>query len=421
MTAEGASRAEEREAAAASAERALDRAAVEQIDRELLVRDVEALPHQLEDALWRVDSAGIADRERGGGLTVCGMGGSAIGGDLAAAAIGSRARGPLRTVRGSALPPGASHALVLCASYSGETEETLACFEAAGAAGAERVALTTGGSLAARAREEGVPVIGVPSGMQPRAAVAYMLVGALECAALSRAAPSLRDEIAGASRLLARLVGEWGPDAPEDALPKRLARRLHGRVAAVYGAGKTAPVAFRWKTQLNENAKVPAFSAELPEADHNELSGWEGAPGLGPFAALFLDDPGADERLRARLELTAREVGAAVDRVEQVPAHGETTLERICSAVLLGDLVTIYLAVLRGVDPTPVEAIERFKRALADAAPAAPGEKPKGATSRAAGPPPPIEGEPSPRSEEIAGARDRRAGWRRHTRASEGP
>ena len=343
----------------------LDRAAVEAVDRAALVRDVEAQPHQIEDALWRVESAGIAARERPGGLIVCGMGGSAIGGDLAAAAIGRRRRAPVRTVRGSGLEPTTRDALVLCASYSGETAETLACFADAGAAGAERVVLTTGGRLAAAARSEGVPVIGVPSGMQPRAAVAYMLVGALECAALCGAAPSLRPEIQAASEPLRRLAAEWGPDAPEDALPKRLARRLLGYLPVIYGTAATAPVAFRWKTQINENAKLPAFSAELPEADHNELNAWEGAPGLAPLAAIFLDDGGADESLRRRLALTAREIGAYASALEEVPAFGSTPVERVAAGVMLGDFLSVYLAVLRGVDPTPVEAIERFKRVIA--------------------------------------------------------
>jgi glucose/mannose-6-phosphate isomerase len=355
-------------AAGAGDERRLDRATVERIDRRALVRDIEAQPHQLEDALWRVEAAGVPARRRAGGLIVCGMGGSAIGGDLAAAAIGARRRAPLRTVRRSSLDPGtAREALVLCASYSGETEETLACFADAGAAGAERVALTTGGSLAAAARAEGVPVIGVPAGMQPRAAVAYMLVGALECAALAEAAPSLRPEVEAASGPLRRLAAEWGPDAPEDALPKLLARRLLGHLPVIYGAAATAPVAFRWKTQINENAKLPAFSAELPEADHNELNAWEGAPGLAPLAAVFLDDSGADAALRRRVALTADEIAAFASALEEVPSFGTTPVERVAAAVMLGDFLSVYLAVLRGVDPTPVEAIERFKRALAAA------------------------------------------------------
>ncbi len=356
----------ERSRADADARDPLDRPSVERIDRSSIVPDIEAQPHQLEDALWRVESAGITAREHVGGLVVCGMGGSAIGGDLAAAAIGDRLRAPVRTVRGHALPPGVVRgALVLCASYSGQTEETLACFRAAGEAGAERVVLTTGGRLAAAARAEGVPVIGVPAGMQPRAAVAYMVVGALECAALSGAAPSWRPELEAASDLLRRLAGEWSPEAPEDALSKRLARRLEGHLPVVYGAAATAPVALRWKTQLNENAKLPAFSAELPEADHNELNGWEGAAGLAPLAAVVLDDAGAGEELRRRVALTAGEIARFAPCLEEVPSFGDSPLERVLAGVMLGDFVSVYLAVLRGVDPTPVDAIERFKRALA--------------------------------------------------------
>jgi glucose/mannose-6-phosphate isomerase len=350
----------------------LDRAAVAAVDAENLLGDIESQPHQLEDALWRVESAGIATRERPGGLLVCGMGGSGIGGELAGAAVGRRARVQLRTVRGYGLPPGAREdALVLCASYSGETEETLASFAEAGAAGIERVAITTGGRLAAAARAEGVPVIGVPAGMQPRAAVAYMLVGALECAALCGAAPSLRTEIEAASALLSRLAGDWGPDAGQDALPKRLARLLHGRVPVIYGVGATAPAALRWKTQINENAQLMAFSAALPEADHNELGGWEGAAELAPFAAVFLGDAGADPRLRRRVEITAAEVGGLVSAHAQVPSFGDTAVERVTAAVMLGDFASVYLAVLRGVDPTPIETIERLKHALAEDAGAA--------------------------------------------------
>src|SRR6185503_1041755 len=119
------------------------------------------------------------------GLVVCGMGGSAIGADLARGAIGDRARRPLVTSRDYAPPSWVSEdTLVLCSSYSGETEETLAAYDAAGDRGAQRIVMTTGGRLAEAARADGVPVIGVPSGMQPRAAIAYMLVGSLEVAAL---------------------------------------------------------------------------------------------------------------------------------------------------------------------------------------------------------------------------------------------
>jgi glucose/mannose-6-phosphate isomerase len=298
---------------------------------------------------------------------VCGMGGSAIGGDLAAAALGDRATRPITVVRGYALESWTGpDSLVLCASYSGDTEETLACFEAAGAAGAGRVALTTGGALAEAAREEGVPVIGVPGGMQPRAAVLYMIVATLECAALCGAAPGLHSEIDTATALLERLVEQWGPDAPEDSQAKAIARTLQGTVPVVHGADPTYASARRWCTQLNENAKVPAFWSELPEANHNEICAWERGPAVAPLAGVFLEDPDQHPRLHRRLELAAEEAERAGAPALRVQARGDTRLERVLSLVLLGDLVSVYLAVLEGVDPTPVAAIERLKAALAE-------------------------------------------------------
>ena len=343
----------------------LSRASVEQVDTQGLTGDVLDQPAQLGDALWRVESAELPREEAPGGLLVCGMGGSAIGGDLAAAAIGDRASRPIRVVRDYAPDPWTGpDQLVLCASYSGNTEETLACFEAAGAAGARRIALTTGGRLADAAREEGVTVVGVPAGFQPRAAVVYMLVGALECAAACGAAPSVRSELEAAAGLLGELAKEWGPDSADDSTAKRLAGHLVDSVPLFYGAGLTSPVARRWKTQANENAKAPSFWAELPELDHNELCGWESAKELAPLHAVFLEDREQHRRVRRRVELTAKIAEPGSTGVARLESRGESRVERLLSLVMLGDLVSIYLAVLLGRDPTPVEAIERFKQDL---------------------------------------------------------
>lgn len=343
----------------------LDKDSIESVDRGGMLGDVLAQPLQLGDALWRAQSAGISPRDLPGGLVVCGMGGSAIGGDLAAAALGDRATRPIATVRGYALeswiPP---ETLVLCASYSGETEETLACFEAAGAAGAQRVVLTTGGTLAELARDEGAPVIGVPAGMQPRAAVIYMTVGALECAALCGAAPALHAEIDTATAGLERLVEEWGPGAPDEALSKRVARELDGTIPVVHGAASTTAAGRRWSTQIAENAKGAAFWSELPEANHNQICGWERGRAAAPLSGVFLADPDQHPRVQRRMELMAAEVERVGAPVVHVDARGESRLERVLSLVLLGDIVSVYLAVLAGVDPTPVNAIERFKASL---------------------------------------------------------
>ena len=343
----------------------LDAATIEAADPAGMLGDVLAQPHQLGDALWRAQSAGIPKQDRPGGLIVCGMGGSAIGGDLAAAALGDRATRPITTVRGYALESWTGpDSLVLCASYSGNTEETLACFEAAGAAGAGRVALTTGGQLAELARADGVPVIGVPAGMQPRAAVVYMVVGVLECAAHCGAAPGVHAEIDTAAALLGTLVGEWGPEAADDSTAKALARALHGTLPVIHGAGPTAAVARRWKTQVNENAEAAAFWSELPEADHNEICGWARGRAAGPLSSVFLEDPDQHPRIQRRIELTAAVVERAGAPALRATARGETRLERVLSLVLLGDLVSVYLADLDGVDPGPVEELVRFKNEL---------------------------------------------------------
>jgi glucose/mannose-6-phosphate isomerase len=346
-------------------EEVLSREAIAQVDRSGQMADVLALPEHLRDALWRVESAIMNEWDTPGGLVVAGMGGSAIGGALARAALGDHASRPIFVTRAYGLLPWTTpETTVLCASYSGNTEETLACYESAGALGAQRVVVTTGGQLAELARADRVPVIPLPGGFQPRAAVAYMTVAALEVAALCGAGPRLTSEIDVAASHAEQLVAEWGPDAPEDSLAKEIARGLLGSAPVVAGAGLTAPIAYRWKTQINENAKLPCFAHELPELDHNELVGWEGAPDVGRFAAVFLDDSDAHPRVKARMALTEKLIAPSATASFHLETRGQTTIERVMSLVLLGDLVSLYLAVLRGIDPGPVAVIEQLKAEL---------------------------------------------------------
>jgi glucose/mannose-6-phosphate isomerase len=344
----------------------LSRESIAAVDSQAQARDILSLPDQLRDALWRVESAAIEPHDAPGGLIVAGMGGSAIGGALARAVLGDRASRPIVLARGYALPAWTTpDATVLCSSYSGDTEETLAAYEAAGALGARRIVATTGGRLAATARGDDVPVIPLPGGFQPRAAVAYSLVIALEVAGLCGAGERLHAEVDVAAAHAERLVVEWGPDGADDGLAKSLARGLHGTVAQIAGAGLTAPIAYRWKTQLNENAKLPSFAGELPELDHNEIEGWSGAAELGRFSAVFLDDSDLHPRIRQRIELTRGLIASHAAATYRVESIGETRSERLVSLVLLGDLVSLYLAVLRGVDPSPVTLLERLKGELA--------------------------------------------------------
>jgi glucose/mannose-6-phosphate isomerase len=340
--------------------------AIAAIDTAGQLADILGLPDQLRDALWRVESANLDPHETRHGLVVAGMGGSAIGGALARAALGDRASRPIVLARGYALPAWTTpDTTVLCASYSGNTEETLGVYDAAGALGAPRIVATTGGRLAEAAREDGVPVIPLPGGFQPRAAVAYSLVAALEVAALCGAGERMHAEVDVAAAHAEQLSAGWGPDAGPESLPKRLARGLLGTVPTVSGAGLTAAIAYRWKCQINENAKTPCFASELPELDHNEISGWEGAGEVARCSAVFLDDSDLHPRIRQRIELTRGIIAGTGATTYRVDTVGGTRTERLVSLVLLGDLVSLYLAVLRGVDPTPVDAIAQLKEALA--------------------------------------------------------
>jgi glucose/mannose-6-phosphate isomerase len=323
-----------------------------------MLDDILAIPAHLRDALWRIESARLQPAEAAGVL-VCGMGGSAVGGDLAAAALGDRLTRPMLTVRGYELPSWATPEWsVLAISYSGNTEETLACFEAAEALGAPRTVVSTGGALTDAARAAGVPVIGLPGILQPRAAVAYMFAVSAEAAALAGAGPRLHTEIDAAAGFLEREAEALRERAGE------IAARLDEAPPIVYGADLTAPVAMRWKTQINENAKLPAFFAELPEADHNELCGWAGVPEAARLSAVLLEDSDQHPRERRRFELTAEAIAERSAQALRIETVGQTRTERLLWATMLGDLVSVALAEARGVDPLPVEAIEGFKAAL---------------------------------------------------------
>lgn len=350
------------------AEPTLDHAAIAAVDPQGMLADALSLPDQLRDAAWKVESAGLAPWEATGGLVIAGMGGSGIGGELAAAVIGAEASRPISFARSYELPSWTTEdTTVLCTSYSGNTEETLACYEGAGVIGARRVVATTGGRLAQLARRDGVPVIPIAGGLQPRAALGYVFTAAVEVAGLAGVAPRRGAELDVAAAHLEELAREWGADGPDDAEPKALARRLLGTLPLIYGAGVTAPVAYRWKSQINENAKLHAFAHQLPEADHNELMGWERAAESGRFSAVFLSDPDLHPRIAKRIEETRRIVAPQAATTVVVPARsGGTALERVLTMALLGDLTSIYLAVLRGVDPSPIAGIDALKESLAD-------------------------------------------------------
>lgn len=325
---------------------------------------VEATADQWAAAVARARA--FADLPAADGISniiYCGMGGSGIAGDVLAALAIERGSVPVTVVKGYTLPAFAGlDSLVIATSYSGNTEETLACVEAARAANARIVGISTGGALAGT----GIPVLTAPAGLQPRAAMATLTVSTLVIAERLGILPDISDDLAETEDVLRVRCKELGRDVADNPA-KRLAQGLDGVTSLTWGQeGMLAVAATRWRCQLNENAKVPAFGAVLPELDHNEIVGYDpGVPGLSDLALIVLRQPAEHPRITRRIDATLEAMRDRVGAVHEVPAFGTSSLARLMSSCIMGDFTSVYLALLRGVDPSPVHVIENLKRRLA--------------------------------------------------------
>lgn len=345
-----------------------DPARLEALDPTDFLGAVERLPEQVREG-WRLGAAQrhLPPGEGIRGVAVLGMGGSGISGDVCRAVVGPRSPVVIEAVKGYELPGWAGpDALVLAVSYSGNTEETLAAFEQACERGARVVAVAGGGRLAELARRRGVPLVEVPGGLMPRAALGYLAMPILAvCERLGLWGSGAA--VAEAAELLDQRVEECGRKSAIGVNPaKQLALRLLGRVPVVYGSeGLAGVAAYRWKCQFNENAKVPAFWNAVPELDHNEVMGWPPGSPLGPgFAAVVLRHAGEHARVATRIDATAEMVEPGVGFVEQAWARGASPLARLLDLACLGDFTSTYLGLARGIDPAPIRAIERLKEAI---------------------------------------------------------
>lgn len=307
----------------------------------------------------------------GDGITAvafCGMGGSAVAGDVIRVLYAERLRVPIQVVRTPVLPEFCGpHTFVLCSSYSGNTAETLACFEEAVRRGSRVIAVTSGGELARRAREEGVAIVPAPEGFMPRAALGHLALGSLGALEAAGVVPTLAADVEETSGELSALAAALGPEVRVPDNPaKRMAIAMGDRFPVIWGAeGIGAAAAARWKTQMNENAKVPAWASAIPELDHNEVVGW--SQGVGErFYLVALrhegEHPDMAERFPMSIEI-AQESGLLAGEVR---ASGRSALARLLTLVMMGDYTSSYLGLWRGVDPTPVDAIARLKASLAE-------------------------------------------------------
>jgi len=342
-------------------------------DRSRMAALVDALPDHIDEALARSDAQPwLPPVSQPSLLALGGMGGSAIAGELTAALVADSAPRPFIVTRDYRWPACVDRsALAVLSSNSGNTEETLSLAHEAVARGVPCAAIASGGALAALAGERGWPLHRLPGGMPPRAGLFHGWVP------LTRFVQRLgwsSDPVPGwreASALLRRRRAELGSAAAEATNPaKRLAREITGRPLYIYsGPGGPAAVAVRWRQELNENAKVLAHSAVVPELNHNEIVGWQQAgPVTRSLAVLLLRDGEDTAEVTTRLDLTAEYAARQGAAVHEIRSQGESRIARLASLVQFGDSLSLYLALLGGVDPTDIASIDEFKRRLASRA-----------------------------------------------------
>jgi glucose/mannose-6-phosphate isomerase len=298
------------------------------------------------------------------------MGGSGISGDVFAAAMNDELPVPVETIRGYRVPayvgPGT---LAFAMSYSGTTEETLSMARSAAERGASLVAVSTGGPLADIARDAGGVHIACPQGYMPRAALGTLVAPLAVTAFKLGLAPGAHANLVRAQEQLAR---RRDASAPGVAAPKNeareLARKIDRTIPVVYGGGALGRVAaYRWKCEMNENAKAPAFSNFYPELDHNEICGWgqHGDVTRQIFTLVELRHGYEHEQLEKRFAVTREIIAETVHQVLSVEAQGEGRLAQLLDLMYVGAWVSCYVAEANDVDPGPIPAIDDLKRSLA--------------------------------------------------------
>ncbi len=332
-----------------------------EIDRSDMLHQLWDLPDQLLDAAAReLDVDAEVDN-----ICICGLGGSAIGGDILTDHLGSVSDFPCVVARGVELPHWVDdRTLTIMVSYSGDTKETLAMFRQAVERGCNIVGGTSGGKLLDHCVKENIQAIKVPTGIQPRAALGHLLgsMGAIvEGADIAPVATELVEMVPDLKAFREAI----GPEISSDKnLAKQIAIKLNNHIPAVYSSRSIRSAAVRWQTQINENAKQLALSGEIPEINHNQIVGWLEGSDLSKFVPVFLRDLSDEGMMRDIVNATVE-----IFRDKQldpivVDLDGGDHFRNMMMGVILGDFISFYLAMLKGIDPTPVASIKELKKRL---------------------------------------------------------
>lgn len=300
-------------------------------------------------------------------IVIAGMGGSGIGGELLKDWARDRITVPIEVCKEYSLPAYAQkNTMVFVVSYSGETEETLSVLCDAVKKKCMIACISSGGKLHEFAEEFGFPHLLVPSGMAPRATLPYLFIPLVTTMEKLDLVSNANKEISETIDALEKVSTDNAPGKPLSCnFSKKLAENIEGTVPAVYGFGPFRTVAQRLKTQFNENSKNPAKWETFPELDHNEIVGWEKAHEFAEcFSAIFVRDADEPVEIRQRIEVTKELMSRNIKKTFEIHSLGENLLTRMVSVICTGDFTSVYLAIIRGVDPTPVKTITLLKKKL---------------------------------------------------------
>lgn len=298
----------------------------------------------------------------------CGMGGSAIGGDLVASCIKDGLKVPMIINRHYNIPPFVNkNTLVVISSYSGNTEETISCYKQARAKGADILVITSGGKLEESAIKDGYMLILIPQNLPPRCALGYSSIPVIIAFSKMRLIDLKIKEIDEAIDVLQKLKAQLNPDAGDKInIAKKLAKALRGKFPLIYGSvDHFEPAAYRWRTQIAENAKALSSHHLFAEMNHNEVEAFEPFSKISKnIIVIMLKDTMDHPRIKKRMKITRDIMAKKGIKIAEVNSIGRGVLARILSVIYIGDWASFYLAILNKIDPTPVDRISYLKKRL---------------------------------------------------------
>ena len=338
------------------------------IDKSGMLSKAYSLPDMLEEGWKLAQGSALKDLEGFENIIISGMGGSAMGGDILRSAFGEGLKIPVFVNRSYDVPGFLSDkTLFIAVSYSGNTEETLSAFNKAVNMKCKLASISSGGKLEALSKDLGIPHLKVPSGFPPRAALGYILPSLLYVLAMTKLVDGIEESLLESVKLLRILRDKYSiNEAAKSNEVKQMARRILGKVPLIMSCVETTSSAgFRWKTQLSENGKVTSLHIDFPELNHNDLVNISFLKsGKHVFYAIILRDKFDSERMKKRIEITKSLVSGNLGGFNEVWTQGNSKLARILSLIMYGDFLSVYLAVLQDIDPTPVSVIEQLKKEL---------------------------------------------------------